>query len=151
VWQANTNPKHRDRIAYMRVCSGRFEKGIKVKHSRLRGQQFTIAQAQTIMGADRSTLDGWSYPGDVVGIPFSPGQMAIGDTLYTGSRRISYAKIPSFSPEIFARCINPTPSKYKVSWAGSGGGKGSARRFLARVGLGTYFLVDGVWREQHFI
>jgi len=112
--QANTDPKHRDRIAYMRVCSGRFEKGLKVKHSRLRGQQLTIAQAQTMLGADRSTLDGWSYPGDVVGIPFSPGQMAIGDTLYTGPRRISYAKIPSFSPEIFARCINPTPSKYKA-------------------------------------
>lgn len=111
--QANTDPKHRDRIAYVRVCSGRFEKGLKVKHSRLRGQQLTLAQAQTLLGAERSTLDGTSYPGDVVGIPFSPGQMAIGDTLYTGSRRISFAKIPSFSPEIFARCINPTPSKYK--------------------------------------
>ena len=109
--QANTDPKHRDRIAYVRVCSGRFEKGLKVKHSRLRGQQLTLAQAQTLLGAERSTLDGTSYPGDVVGIPFSPGQMAIGDTLYTGSRRISFAKIPSFSPEIFARCINPTPSK----------------------------------------
>eukprot|EP00967_Tisochrysis_lutea_P100245 scaffold149389_cov29-Tisochrysis_lutea.AAC.3 len=111
--QANTDPKHRDRIAYVRICSGRFEKGLKVKHSRLRGQQLTISQAQTMLGADRSTLEGWSYPGDVVGIPFSPGQMAIGDTLYTGSKRISYSKIPSFSPEIFARCINPTPSKYK--------------------------------------
>jgi len=111
--QANLDPKHRDRLAYVRICSGSFTKGMKVKHSRLAGKELILSSAQSMLGNDRTTVEDASYPGDVIGINNPSGTLAIGDTLYTGARRISYSKIPSFSPEVFARCINPTPSKSK--------------------------------------
>jgi len=113
--QANLDPKHRDRLAYVRVCSGSFTKGLKVKHSRLKGTEITLSQAQMIKGNERSSYDEESiaYPGDIIGLPNQQGNLCIGDTLYTGSSRISYAKIPSFSPEVFARCLCPSPSKSK--------------------------------------
>lgn len=113
--QANLNPKHRDRLAYVRVCSGTFRKGMKVKHARLKGVELTLSQAQNLLGKDRSSFneDMVAYPGDIIGLNNAAGNFAIGDTLYTGSKRISYAKIPSFSPEVFARCICPSPAKAK--------------------------------------
>ena len=113
--QANIDPKHRDRMAYVRVCSGSFNKGLKVKHSRLKGTEITLSQAQMIKGNERESLDESSvaYPGDIVGLPNQQGLLSIGDTIYTGKERISYAKIPSFSPEVFARCLCPSPSKAK--------------------------------------
>lgn len=113
--QANLDPKHRDRLAYVRVCSGSFTKGLKVKHSRLKGTEITLSQAQMIKGNERSSYDEESiaYPGDIIGLPNQQGNLCIGDTLYTGSSRISYAKIPSFSPEVFARCLCPSPSAAK--------------------------------------
>ena len=99
----------------MRVCSGSFTKGLKVKHSRLKGTEITISQAQAMMGNDRSSLEEGvaCYPGDIIGVPNQQGLLSIGDTLYTGGKRISYTKIPSFSPEVFARCLCPSPSKAK--------------------------------------
>ena len=113
--QANLDPKHRDSLAFVRVCSGCFKRGIKVKHSRLKGTEITLSQAQTIKGNERASLDedDRAYPGDIIGINNAGGNFAIGDTLYTGSTRISYAKIPAFSPEVFARCLCPSPSKSK--------------------------------------
>lgn len=113
--QANLDPKHRDRMAYVRICSGSFEKGLKVKHSRLKGTEIAISQAQMIKGNERASLDeeAVAYPGDIIGLPNQQGLLAIGDTLYTGNERISYAKIPSFSPEVFARCLCPSPSQAK--------------------------------------
>ena len=92
--QANLDPKHRDRMAYVRVCSGTFCKGIKVKHARLKGTEITLSQAQMIKGNERSSLDDDSvaYPGDIIGLPNQQGLLSIGDTLYTGGNRISYAK-----------------------------------------------------------
>ena len=113
--QANLDPKHRDRMAYLRVCSGSFAKGLKVKHSRLKGTEIALSQAQMISGNERSAIsdEAIAYPGDIIGLPNAQGLLSIGDTLYTGSRRISYAKIPSFSPEVFARCLCPSPSQAK--------------------------------------
>lgn len=113
--QANLDPKHRDRMAYVRVCSGCFTKGIKVKHARLKGSEITLSQAQMIKGNERESLDenAVAYPGDIIGIPNQQGLLSIGDTIYTGKDRISYAKIPSFSPEVFARCLCPSPSQAK--------------------------------------
>jgi len=113
--QANLDPKHRDRMAYVRVCSGSFSKGLKVKHSRIKSSEMQLTQAQMIKGNEREALDENSvaYPGDIIGLPNQQNLLAIGDTLYTGSQRISYAKIPSFSPEVFARCICPSPSQAK--------------------------------------
>ena len=86
---------------------------MRVRHSRLAGKEMVLSSAQSLFGNDRSSIEEDSFPGDVIGINNPAGNLAIGDTLYTGSRRISYSKIPSFSPEVFARCVNPTPSMSK--------------------------------------
>lgn len=110
--QANLDPKHRDRLAYVRVVSGTYEKGMKVSHSRSKsGKKYNLAQAQALFGSDRSTVD-IAYPGDVIGIN-NPGNFAIGDTLFTGSKKVVFPGIPSFSPEKFAYIRSPNPSDYK--------------------------------------
>lgn len=108
--QANLDPKHRDRMAFIRVCSGRFEKGMKVSHSRMK-KSIALSTAQNIFGDDRQTVTE-AYPGDVIGI-HNPGHFAIGDTIHTGTQRISFPGIPSFSPEKFCYIRNPNPSTYK--------------------------------------
>lgn len=111
--QANLDPKHRDRLAYIRIVSGSFHKGMKVGHSRSKpGKKYNLAQAQTLFGSDRESVE-VAYPGDVIGIN-NPGNFAIGDTLYTGNEKIAFPGIPSFSPEIFAYIRNPDTSKYKA-------------------------------------
>ncbi|CAM9240182.1 unnamed protein product [Ectocarpus sp. 4 AP-2014] len=109
--QANLDPRHRDRLAYVRVVSGRYEKGMKVQHSRMKGKQVTLAHAQQLFAQERETVLA-AYPGDVIGIN-NPGHFAIGDTIFTGSNKIRFPGIPSFSPECFAYMRNPNPSKYK--------------------------------------
>jgi peptide chain release factor 3 len=110
--QANLDPKHRDRLAYVRVVSGVYEKGMKVGHSRSKaGKKYNLAQAQALFGSDRSTVE-VAYPGDVIGIN-NPGSFAIGDTLFTGNDRVAFPGIPSFSPEKFAYIRSPNPSDYK--------------------------------------
>ena len=109
--QANLDPKHRDRLAYVRIVSGTYEKGMKVGHSRSKqGKKFNLSQAQALFGSDRSSVD-IAYPGDVIGIN-NPGNFAIGDTLFTGSN-VAFPGIPSFSPEKFAYIRAPNPSSYK--------------------------------------
>jgi len=110
--QANLDPKHRDRLAYVRVVSDIFEKGMKVAHSRSKpSKRYNLAQAQALFGSDRSSVD-IAYPGDVIGIN-NPGNFAIGDTLYTGNKKVKFPGIPSFSPEKFAYIRSPNPSDYK--------------------------------------
>jgi peptide chain release factor 3 len=110
--QANLDPKHRDRLAFVRIVSGTYMKGMKVSHSRSKaGKKYNLAQAQTLFGSDRSSVD-VAYPGDVIGIN-NPGNFAIGDTLFTGSNKIAFPGIPSFSPEKFAYIRSPNPSDYK--------------------------------------
>lgn len=111
--QANLDPKHRDRLAYVRVVSGTYRKGMKVGHSRSKsGKKYNLAQAQALFGNDREAVE-VAYPGDVIGIN-NPGNFAIGDTLYTGSQKVAFPGIPSFSPEKFAYIRNPNPSAYKA-------------------------------------
>lgn len=99
--QANLDPKHRDRLAYVRVVSGTYRKGMKVGHSRSKsGKKYNLAQAQALFGNDRESVE-IAYPGDVIGIN-NPGNFAIGDTLFTGSQKVAFPGIPSFSPEKFA-------------------------------------------------
>ena len=110
--QANLDPKHRDRLAYVRVVSGTYEKGMKVGHSRSKpGKKYNLAQAQALFGSDRSSVE-VAYPGDVIGIN-NPGNFAIGDTLFTGNGKVAFPGIPSFSPEKFAYIRSPNPSSYK--------------------------------------
>ncbi|HLN64204.1 MAG TPA: peptide chain release factor 3 [Symbiobacteriaceae bacterium] len=97
--QANMNPAHRDRIAFLRIVSGKFERGMAVKHVRL-GKEIKLAQPQQFMAQDRQIIDE-AYAGDIIGL-FDPGIFRIGDTLVTGEP-LEFEGIPSFSPEHFAR------------------------------------------------
>jgi len=100
--QANMDPKHRDKVAFVRVVSGKFEKGMKVKVART-GRVVTLAAPQRMFANERSTvIEG--FAGDVIGLT-NPGAFAIGDTLCTGSV-VHFPPIPTFSPELFAymRC-----------------------------------------------
>ncbi|MFM7647577.1 MAG: peptide chain release factor 3 [Cyanobium sp.] len=107
--QANMDPRHRDRVAFVRVCSGRFEKDMAVQHART-GRTIRLSRPQKLFGQDREVVED-AYPGDVIGLN-NPGMFAIGDTLYVGPR-LEYEGIPCFSPEIFAWLRNPNPSAFK--------------------------------------
>lgn len=110
--QANMDPKHRDRLAFVRVFSGIFEKGMKVNNARLPGRAIALTRPQSLFAADRYTIE-TAYAGDVIGLN-NPGVFAIGDTLYgEPSGRVAFPGIPSFSPELFAYLKNPNPSAYK--------------------------------------
>ena len=107
--QANMDPKHRDRVAFVRVCTGRFEKDMTVNHART-GKNVRLSRPQKLFAQDRESID-VAYPGDVIGLN-NPGVFAIGDTIYTG-QKIEYEGIPAFSPELYAILRNPNPSKFK--------------------------------------
>jgi bacterial peptide chain release factor 3 (bRF-3) len=107
--QANMDPKHRDRIAFVRICSGKFEKDMTVTHVRT-GKTIRLSHAQKLFGQDREAIE-TAYAGDVIGLN-NPGTFAIGDTICTG-KKLQYQGIPAFSPEIFAYLRNPNPSKFK--------------------------------------
>jgi peptide chain release factor 3 len=107
--QANMDPKHRDRVAFVRVCSGKFEKDMTVNHART-GKTVRLSRPQKLFAQDRESVEE-AYPGDVIGLN-NPGAFTIGDTIYTG-KKLEYEGIPCFSPEIFAILRNPNPSKFK--------------------------------------
>jgi peptide chain release factor 3 len=107
--QANMDPKHRDRVAFIRVCTGKFEKDMTVKQART-GKTIRLSRPQKLFAQGRESLD-VAYPGDVIGLN-NPGVFAIGDTIYNG-QKLEYEGIPCFSPEIFAYLKNPNPSKFK--------------------------------------
>ena len=107
--QANMDPKHRDRIAFVRVCTGKFEKDMTVNHART-GKVVRLSRPQKLFAQERESID-VAYPGDVIGLN-NPGVFAIGDTIYTG-QKLEYEGIPYFSPELFATLRNPNPSKFK--------------------------------------
>ncbi len=97
--QANMNPAHRDRLAFLRVCSGVFEKGMFVWHSGT-DKQIQLKQPQQFMADERETVE-FAYPGDIIGL-FDPGIFRLGDTL-SGGKKLHYEGIPVFAPEFFAR------------------------------------------------
>ncbi len=96
--QANMDPSHRDRIAFVRVCSGRFERGMTVTLGRT-GRPFGTKYAHSVFGQERETIDE-AFPGDVVGL-VNATEVRVGDTLYVGPA-IEFPTIPSFAPELFA-------------------------------------------------
>ena len=107
--QANMDPKHRDRVAFVRVCTGKFEKDMTVKHART-GKTIRLSRPQKLFAQGRESIES-AYAGDVIGLN-NPGVFAIGDTIYNG-KKLEYEGIPCFSPEIFAYLKNPNPSKFK--------------------------------------
>lgn len=107
--QANMDRKHRDRVAFLRICSGKFERGMKVKHMRLE-RELRLAYANQFMAQERETVDE-AFAGDIVGIT-DTGYFTIGDCVTTG-RDVKFERIPRFSPEIFARLSIKDPLKRK--------------------------------------
>ena len=107
--QANMDPSHRDRIAFLRICSGKFTRGMKVMHHRI-GKEVTLANATIFMAQDRKNVDE-AYPGDIIGI-HNHGTIRIGDT-FTEKEELKFLGIPHFAPEHFRRVILKNPIKFK--------------------------------------
>ncbi len=108
--QANMDPKHRDRIAFTRICSGRFKKGMKLKHNRS-GKVLTIHNPQMFLAQDRETAEE-AWPGDIIGIP-NHGNLRIGDALIESNEDLHFTGIPSFAPELMQRVRSDDPMKAK--------------------------------------
>jgi peptide chain release factor 3 len=98
--QANMNPAHRDRLAFMRICSGKFTRGMSVYHARS-GKAVKLAQPQQFLAQERTLIEE-AYPGDIVGL-FDPGVFGIGDTICDEGQKIQFRDFPVFPPEQFAR------------------------------------------------
>jgi peptide chain release factor 3 len=131
--QANMNPRHRDRIAFMRVASGRFERGMSVKLART-GKTIKLAKPHSFVASERAIVDD-AHPGDIVGL-YDPGDLRIGDTLSTGQPE-PFLGIPRFAPEHFARIRlkDPTRRKHLTNGLTQLSQEGTVQLFI-REGLG---------------
>jgi peptide chain release factor 3 len=107
--QANMDKQHRDRIAFMRVCSGKFERGMKVQHIRT-DKPIRLANPTSFLAAERSIVEE-GYAGDVMGV-YDPGIFEIGDTITSG-KKFAFEEIPSFAPEHFSRVVMADPLRRK--------------------------------------
>ena len=107
--QANMDPQHRDRVAFMRICSGKFNAGMKAFQPRT-GKELKLANALTFMASDREIAED-AYPGDVIGI-HNHGTISIGDT-FTEGENLAFTGIPNFAPELFRRARLKDPLKLK--------------------------------------
>lgn len=125
--QANMDPKHRDRIAFMRICSGHFKRGMKLSQIRT-GKDIRVPTPVMFMAQDRELAED-AFAGDIIGIP-NHGQLRIGDSLTEGEK-INFTGIPSFAPELLqsARCIDPLRSKHL----------GNALKQIAEEGVASIF------------
>ncbi len=101
--QANMDKNHHDRIVFMRICSGKFEKGMTVLHQQS-GKQIRLSQPQQFMATERTIIED-AYPGDIIGV-FDAGTMGVGDTLCIPKHKVTFGDFPVFPPEFFAR-ISP--------------------------------------------
>ncbi len=94
------NPAHRDRVAFIRVCSGKFERGMSVQLART-GKNMKLSQSQQFIASSRETVEE-AYAGDIIGI-YDPNIYRIGDTLIEGKQAFEYDELPKFPPEIFKK------------------------------------------------
>jgi peptide chain release factor 3 len=151
--QANMDPAHRDRIAFMRICSGRYEQGMKIKHVRL-GRDVQINNALTFMAGDRGHAES-AWPGDIIGL-HNHGTIQVGDT-FTQGEKLSFTGIPFFAPELFRRIRLNNPLKTKALLKGliQLGEEGATQVFrpmqsneliLGAVGVLQFDVV--IWRLQ---
>ena len=107
--QANMNPAHRDRIAFIRICSGKFVRGMKAIHHRI-GKEVVISNATIFMANERENISE-AYPGDIIGI-YNHGTIKIGDT-FSEKEPLKFCGIPNFAPEFFKKVILKNPMKAK--------------------------------------
>ncbi|GIN94496.1 peptide chain release factor 3 [Siminovitchia terrae] len=108
--QANMNPAHRDRIAFVRICSGEFERGMSVTLART-GKQFKLSQSTQFLADDRSTVNK-AVSGDIIGL-YDTGTYQIGDSIAEGKKIIQYEKLPQFTPELFVKVTAKNVMKQK--------------------------------------
>ena len=108
--QANMDPGHRDRIAFLRICCGRYQRGMRLRHVRL-GKEVRVADALTFMAADRTQAEE-AYAGDIIGL-HNHGTINIGDT-FTEGEQLVFTGIPNFAPEIFRRAVLKDPLRMKA-------------------------------------
>ncbi|HKY69877.1 MAG TPA: peptide chain release factor 3 [Gammaproteobacteria bacterium] len=108
--QANMDPQHRDRIAFLRVCSGKYEKGMKMYQVRLK-REVKVSDALTFMAGERSSVEE-AYPGDIIGL-HNHGTIQIGDT-FTKGEAVQFVGIPYFAPELFKAVRPKDPLKMKA-------------------------------------
>jgi peptide chain release factor 3 len=108
--QANMDPGHRDRIAFLRLCSGRYTRGMRLYHARL-GKEVRVADALTFMAAEREHAEE-AYAGDIIGL-HNHGTINIGDT-FTEGEKLAFTGVPNFAPEIFRRAVLKDPLKMKA-------------------------------------
>ena len=108
--QANMDPMHRDRIAFLRLCSGKYSRGMRLYHGRL-AKEVRVADALTFMAADRAQAEE-AFAGDIIGL-HNHGTINIGDT-FTDGERLTFTGVPNFAPEIFRRAVLKDPLKMKA-------------------------------------
>jgi peptide chain release factor 3 len=108
--QANMDPAHRDRIAFLRLCAGKYTRGMRLFHARL-GKEVRVADALTFMASDRAQAEE-AYAGDIIGL-HNHGTINIGDT-FTQGERLTFTGVPNFAPEIFRRAVLKDPLKMKA-------------------------------------
>jgi peptide chain release factor 3 len=113
--QANMNPAHRDRIAFVRVCSGKFERGMTVNIPRL-NKQIKLSQSTSFMAEERNTVDE-AVSGDIIGL-YDTGTYQIGDTLTSGKDDFQYERLPQFTPELYVRVSAKNVMKQKSFYKG---------------------------------
>lgn len=134
--QANMDRRHRDRVAFIRICSGTFERGMKVAHQRL-GRDLRLAYANQFIAGDRETVD-TAYSGDILGIS-DTGNFQIGDTI-TLKKKMVFEPIPRFAPEMFGRVSIKDPLKRKKMT--------EAVQHLVEEGLIQFFFDPNVGRQD---
>src|ERR1700754_2914068 len=108
--QANMDPMHRDRIAFMRLCSGKYSRGMRMYHTRL-AKEVRVADALTFMAADRAAAEE-AFAGDIIGL-HNHGTINIGDT-FTDGEKLTFTGVPNFAPELFRRAVLKDPLKMKA-------------------------------------
>ena len=135
--QANMNKAHRDRLAFMRICSGKFERDTEYYHVQS-GKKLRLSQPQTMMAAEREIMEE-AYAGDIIGV-FDPGLFAIGDTITVPGKKFRYSGIPTFEPEHFMR-VSPKDTMKRKQFI-----KGTEQ--IAQEGAIQIFKIPGAGLEE---
>jgi len=140
--QANMNPTHRDRLAFLRICSGKFTKGMAVKHVNT-GKEIRLSQPQQFMAQERTIVEE-AYAGDIIGL-FDPGIFNLGDTLYEGNDNVKFEGIPIFPAEFFARITSADTMKRKQFMKGIDQlSEEGAIQVFKQIDIGIEALIIGV-------
>ena len=135
--QANMNKAHRDRLAFMRICSGKFQRDTEYYHMQS-GKKMRLSQPQQMMAAEREIVEE-AYAGDIIGV-FDPGMFSIGDTITTAGKKFKYSGIPTFAPEHFARVSAKDSMKRKQFIKGT--------EQIAQEGAIQIFKIPGAGLEE---